>query len=62
MRYPKRGKEKSQIPEAMEEIEERETSTEQIWPGETDSGSHNAGAGGDEQGAAVLGVDRAGGE
>ena len=34
----------------MEEIEERETSTEQIWPGETDSGSHNAGAGGDEQG------------
>ena len=38
----------------MEEIEEREASMEQIWPGRTNSGSHNAGAGGDEQGAAVL--------
>ena len=46
----------------MEEIEEREASTEQIWPGRTDSGNHGAGAGGEEQGAAVCGVNRAGGE
>ena len=51
----KRAREKRQIPEAMEEIEERKTSTEQIWPGRTDSGRHNAGAGGEEQGGGGFG-------
>ena len=46
----------------MEENEEKETSTEEISPEETESGRHNAGAGGEEQGAAVLGGNRVGGE
>ena len=57
-----RAMKKRQIPEAMEEIKERRASTEQIWLEKIDSGRHNARARGEGQGAAVLGVNRVGGE
>ena len=53
---------KNPVPKAMEENEGKETSTEEISPEETESSRHNAGAGGEEQGAAVLSGSRAGGE
>ena len=50
------ARKKSQIPEAMEEIEERKASTEQIWPEGTDSSRHKVVAGGGGEGAAVVEV------